>query len=134
MCRHQDLSFIPKRLLWWANRRNSLNYKMRLRKKTAFFHLLSILVFLVDMLNMCCDSVNLNLHYHSSHLYSFHTSVYSSRHASCPTESLPGGHSHDVSQHLRLCPAVDKQSGEHRFIDSSSTVWLSHRKMVFALR
>lgn len=49
---------------------------MKLRKKTALFvYLFSILVLLVNILNMCGDSIYLNLHYHSCHLYSAHTSV-----------------------------------------------------------
>ncbi|XP_008286436.1 uncharacterized protein LOC103362980 isoform X3 [Stegastes partitus] len=38
-------------------------------------------------------------------------------------QSLPDGHSHDISHHLRLCPDVDKQSGEQRFTDYPSVSW-----------
>lgn len=111
-------------LLWWASRRTWTTKWNYVSKQLCFSICCPLFVPPVNMLSMCCDSVDLNLHDHSSHLFSFHTSVHPSRHTPCPAESLLGGHSHDVSRHLRLCPAVDKQSGEETFAGPLFVVWL----------
>lgn len=111
-------------LLWWASRRTWTTKWNYVSKQLCFSICCPLFVPPVNMLSMCCDSVDLNLHDHSSHLFSFHTSVHPPRHTPCPAESLLGGHSHDISRHLRLCPAVDKQSGVETFTGPLFVVWL----------
>ena len=99
---------------------------MKLRKKTALFF-----SFFSDFLSATSQDVKHVLwscssksHYCSG--YSFYTSVFSLGRSSnsCPAESLPGGHSHVISHHLRFCPDVEVQSGEQLVTDTWFNIWL----------